>query len=233
MLFDCYHSHNNSFDFCLQGVLFFFFAKMRILPAFPHCSSDPKLQKLQVAIRILPHISIKIRKGPPLRVALGVVSLPRSGHFGGDMTHRLFNNYTIYWGATVKYTRYCTQIYALFLHRFSDWCIYFFHPCEDRCCRVSAAAATAAGGGTGGRKSAARRVPPVTPGPRRSTRQLRRAGRQAAECERGGSPAPAGGTKARGSSRRTGGCGGQAGSAALLRRGARRLRQQPLMPRIP
>lgn len=34
--------------------------------------------------------------------------------------------------------------------------------------------------------------PPVTPGPRRSTRQLRRAGRQA-ECERGGSPAPAGG----------------------------------------
>lgn len=64
--------------------------------------------------------------------------------------------------------------------------------------------------------------PPVTPGPRRSTRQLRRAGRQAAECERGGSPAPAGGTKARGSSRRIGGCGGQAGSAALLRRGARR-----------
>ena len=44
----------------------------------------------------------------------------------------------------------------------------------------------------GAEKSAARRVPPVTPGPRRSTRQLRRAGRQA-ECERGGSPAPAGG----------------------------------------
>ena len=33
-----------------------------------------------------------------MRVALGVVSLPRSGHFGGDMTTRLFNNYTIYWG---------------------------------------------------------------------------------------------------------------------------------------
>lgn len=33
-----------------------------------------------------------------MRVALGVVSLPRSGHFGGDMTNRLFNNYTIYWG---------------------------------------------------------------------------------------------------------------------------------------
>lgn len=190
---DYYHYQNSIFDLCLQGVLLFFFANVRILSAFPICESVQKPQIPQVPIRILPHISIKIRKGPPLRVALGVVSLPRSGHFGGDMTTRLFNNYTIYWGgATVKYTRYCTQIYALFLHRFSVWCIYFF-PCEDRGCRrVSAAAAAATGGGTGGRKSAARRVPPVTPGPRRSTRQLRRAGRQA-ECERGGSPAPAGG----------------------------------------
>lgn len=76
--------------------------------------------------------------------------------------------------------------------------------------------------GTGDLKRCGSTVPPVTLGPRRSTRQrVRRV------VARRGSSAPTGGTEARGSSRRTGGCGGQAGSAALLRRGARRRRKPP------